>query len=76
MQPSTDETPERKLLRQHPGIREFVESLSEYTQWRANLATVSIDAERFFVMGGDQLKDDDQILVEWIRLFRPELIKD
>ncbi|KAM3093835.1 hypothetical protein ACKFKF_28420 [Phormidesmis sp. 146-12] len=76
MKPSTDETPERQLLKQYPGVREFVELLPEYTQWRSNLATVFIDAEKFFVMRSDQLMDDDQILVEWIRLFRPELIED
>lgn len=64
MYPSTDETPEYQLLKKHSGVRELVESLPEYTQWRSNLATVFIDAEKFFVMRGDQLMDDDQILVE------------
>lgn len=76
MQPSPDETSEQQLLKKHLGVREFVESLPEYTQWRSSLTTVYVDTEEFAVVRGDQLMDKDQILVEWIRLFRPELIED
>jgi hypothetical protein len=63
-------------LEEFPGIRKIVESIPEYVEWRDRLKMVQVDGEVFFVIGGDQLMDNDEILIEWIRLFRPELIKD
>ena len=76
MQPSRNETHTLQQLGKFPDIREIVESIPEYVEWRDQLSTVQVDGEGFFVLGGDQLMDNDQILVEWIHLFRPELMED
>jgi hypothetical protein len=69
------QTPERRLLDQHPAIRDLVGSLPGFLKWRDSLPRVVVDGETFWVLGGDQLKDHDQITVEWIRRFRPELLE-
>jgi hypothetical protein len=66
-----DKTRESQLLAQHPGLREQVESLPEFLIWRSALPKVEVDDELFYVVGGDQLKDQDQIIIEWTRRFRP-----
>jgi hypothetical protein len=71
-----DETPESRLLREHPGLREYVEALPAFIQWREVLPKVDVDAEEFAVVGGDRLMDSDQLIVEWVRLFRPGLLRD
>jgi hypothetical protein len=76
MQPSRNGIHELQQLGKFPGIRKIVESIPEYVEWRDQLSTVQVDGEGFFVIGGDQLMDNDQILVEWIHLFRPELLED
>lgn len=67
-------TQESRLLDEYPGLREFVESLPEFLQWHQNQPHVEVDDEAFTVVGGDQLKDRDQTIVEWVRRFRPELL--
>ena len=67
-------TPEARLLAEYPGVREDVSSLPEFTRWLDALRVVEIDGEIFNVLGGDQLKDHDQVVVEWVRRFRPELL--
>jgi hypothetical protein len=71
-----DETPESRLLDANPGIREHIRSLPEFLRWRAQVPKVEIDDETFGVIGGDRLMDDDQLMVEWARLFRPGLIRE
>ena len=68
------QTPEAALLDQHPGLRELVSALPEFIAWRDNLPVVEVDGEVFYVVGGDQLKDHDQLSVAWINQFRPNLL--
>lgn len=68
-------TPESRLLDQHPGVRELIESLPEFITWRGTLPVVVVDHESFYVFGGDQLREDDQIIVEWVRQRKPELLE-
>ena len=71
-----DKTPESHLLDANPGAREHIQSLPEFQQWRARVPKVEIDGETFGIIGGDRLMDDDQLMVEWARLFRPGLIRE
>lgn len=66
-------TREAVILDQHPGLREHVAALPEFVTWRDALPMVLIDGETFYVVGGDQPKDDDQISVAWINQYRPHL---
>lgn len=70
-----ESTHETALLDQHPGLRERVAVLTDFIAWRARMPQVSIDGESFHVLGGDQLKDRDQLMVAWINQFRPHLLK-
>jgi hypothetical protein len=70
-----EQTPESRLLDQHPGVRELVEKLPEFIAWVGALPVVEVDGETFYVVGGDQLKDRDQVIVEWVRLYWPGLLE-
>ena len=73
---SEDSTYERRLLDSRPGVRRIVQALPEFVQWRVRLAKVDVDGEEFAVVGGDRLMDSDQLVVEWSRRFRPNLLKE
>ena len=70
-----ERTSEAELLDRNPGVREIVASLPEFLAWRHALPVVEIDGETFYVVGGDQLKDHDQVSVTWLNQFRPHLLK-
>ena len=70
-----ESTHETALLNQHPGLRERVEGVPDFVAWRAGMPQVLIDGELFHVLGGDQLKDRDQLMVAWINQFRPHLLQ-
>lgn len=63
------------LLDQHPGLRERIDALPAFSAWCARMPVVDIDGERFHVLGGDQLKDHDEVIVSWINQFKPNLLK-
>ena len=68
-------TPETALLNRHSGAREHVAALPAFISWRDALPVVEVDNERLYVIGGDQLKDHDQIIVAWLQQFRPNFFK-
>lgn len=68
-------TSEANLLSRHPGARECLATLQDFIAWRDALPIVEVDNETFYVVGGDQLKDHDQISVAWINQFRPDFFK-
>lgn len=70
-----DPTPETALLDRHPGLRERVAGLADFRTWRDGMPQVEIDGEVLHVLGGDQLKDRDQLMVAWINQYRPHLLK-
>ena len=74
MCPNYDKTIEAQLLDAHPDIRDEVGRQREFINWKSSLPSVVIDGERLYVRGGDMLKDEAQIIFEWIRAFRPELL--
>jgi hypothetical protein len=59
----------------HPGAREHVTALPDFISWRDALPVVEVDNERLYVIGGDQLKDHDQIIVAWVQQFRPNFFQ-
>jgi hypothetical protein len=66
-------TAETTLLNRHPGVRECVAAMPAFLAWKDSLRAVEVDGETLFVIGGDQLKDLDQVIVAWTNQFRPEL---
>jgi len=51
-----------------------VSSLPEFRQWLDSLPQVVVDDVRYYVRGGDMLKDSDEVLWEWARKNRPDLM--
>ncbi|WP_371666960.1 hypothetical protein OG985_04730 [Streptomyces sp. NBC_00289] len=72
---SEQRTQESRLLDRFPGLRESVASLPEFIAWNNSFPLIDVDAESLRVARGDQLMDRDQMMVEWIRLFRPQLLE-
>ncbi|MFD9936728.1 hypothetical protein ACFWZ6_26760 [Streptomyces massasporeus] len=72
---SEQRTQESRMLDRFPGLRDSVASLPEFIAWNDSFPLVEVDAESFRVARGDQLMDRDQMMVEWIRLFRPQLFE-
>jgi hypothetical protein len=70
-----ESTHESALLDRHPGLRERVAALADFNAWCAGMPQVSIDGELLHVLGGDQLKDRDQLMVAWLNQYRPHLLK-
>lgn len=58
----------------HPEVKEQVCSLTEFQEWFQSLPEVVIDEVKYYVRGGDMLKDTDEVLWEWARKNRPDLI--
>lgn len=58
----------------HPEVKEAVCSLTEFQEWMEGLPEVVVDEVKYYVRGGDMLKDSDEVLWEWVRKHRPDLI--
>ncbi|HEX2053816.1 MAG TPA: hypothetical protein VHJ78_08850 [Actinomycetota bacterium] len=65
---------ESLLSQRHPNVKDAVCSLPEYQQWVQSLPEVVVDDVTYYVRGGDMLKDFDQVLWEWTRKNRPDLL--
>jgi hypothetical protein len=65
---------EARLSRKHPGLKDAVCSLPEFQEWVQSLPTVVVDDFKYFLRGGDMLKDHDQVVWEWARKNRPDLL--
>lgn len=62
-----DKTSEGRLLDKHPDIRSDAIASPEFQDWMAGLPTVVVDDVKYYIRGGDMLKDEDQIVFEWAR---------
>jgi hypothetical protein len=58
----------------HPEVKEAICSLTEFQEWMHQLPEVVVDEVKYYVRGGDMLKDSDEVLWEWARKHRPDLI--
>jgi hypothetical protein len=76
MQYQTPPTYEGQILQQHPDVREKIVSSSEFKEWKQNLTFLEIDEEVLYVRGGDMLKDEDQIVFEWVMKCHPEWLPE
>lgn len=70
-----DEPSREGLLSQrHPEVKRRVASLPEFQQWMGSLSEVEVDDVKYYVRGGDMLRDADQVMWEWVRRNRPDLL--
>jgi hypothetical protein len=65
---------EAQILDNNPEVRAAVSESEAFRAWKEDLPTVNVDQVRYYVRGGDMLKDEDQIMLEWARRFRPGLL--
>jgi hypothetical protein len=65
-----EKTFEALLLEDHPEVRNTVLASEEFIAWRNRLPSVVVDGVKYYIRGGDMLKDEDQIVVEWARKTR------
>jgi hypothetical protein len=79
-----DRSREQRLLDDHPGLRKRVSQMDDFIRWRATFSELPIEGETFWVrpridendLGDDRPKDHDQLIVEWINRFHPDLLED
>jgi ribosomal protein L16 Arg81 hydroxylase len=56
-----------RFLALHADLRERIEKDEAFQNWLGQFATVTVDNETYFVVGGDQLRDRDELVLEWAR---------
>jgi hypothetical protein len=56
-----------RFLAQHRELRERVQKDQAFRDWLRQFRTVTVDDETYFVVGGDQLRDEDELVLEWAR---------
>lgn len=56
-----------RLFQRHPNLRNQVTSDPEFEGWKDQLKTVIVDQARYFVVGGDILKDEDELALDFAR---------
>lgn len=67
MSNDVDRSFEARVLDRYPDIRKAVSESTDFLVWRDSLPSVDVDNERFYIRGGDMLKDEDQVVFEWAR---------
>lgn len=52
-------------MARRPDVRHLVSEDAKFQEWRDSIRKVVVDDEKFYIRGGDQLVDDDQLVFEW-----------
>jgi hypothetical protein len=55
------------ILAELPSIREQAQASRDFRNWLETHKAVDVDGTRFYVVGGDMLKDDDEMIFSWAR---------
>jgi hypothetical protein len=56
-----------QFLKRRPEIRQEVTAREDFQRWRSGFRTVVVDGVQYYVMGGDMLRDEDELILEWAR---------
>ncbi|MGH8907664.1 MAG: hypothetical protein ACRD0K_14355 [Egibacteraceae bacterium] len=56
-----------RFLKNRPDIRNQVVNSQAFQGWRSGLGTVEVDGVKYYVIGGDMLLDEDEIILQWAR---------
>ena len=56
-----------RFLRKQTELRNRVLKSAEFKEWFGGFKHLDIDGERLYVCGGDMLKDQDELILEWAR---------
>jgi hypothetical protein len=63
----SEQTFEGEYLKGHTDVRKKVTGSKGFREWKKQLPTIVVDGVKYYIRGGDMLKDEDQIIVEWAR---------
>jgi hypothetical protein len=56
-----------RFLARHPELRRRIESAPDFVAWRDRFKRVVIDGVEYHVVGGDMLRDADEMMLDWAR---------
>ena len=65
MSDEPEKTFESTVLDRNPDVRTAVLASKEFHAWKDDLPSVVVDDVKFYIRGGDMLKDEDQLVFEW-----------
>lgn len=65
MSDQEEKTREAQYLEAHPDVRRRVAGSQEFQAWKDQLPSVVVDDVRYYIRGGDMLRDEDQLIYEW-----------
>lgn len=71
---SDDQSFATRFFERRPDLRQKVRNSPEFQMWRDQFPHVIVDNIEYFVMGGDMLKDEDELMLEWVR--REDIVTD
>jgi hypothetical protein len=56
-----------RFMKDRGELRERILANAEFGDWIGQFKQLEIDDERLYVVGGDMLKDRDELVLEWAR---------
>jgi hypothetical protein len=56
-----------RFFARHPEVRARIAATGEFAAVRERLPTVDVDGQQYYVVGGDMLRDEDEIALDWAR---------
>ena len=56
-----------RVLARHPELRKQALGSDSFQKWLKACSTVEVDGTQFYVVGGDMLRDHDEMILNWSR---------
>ena len=56
-----------RVLARHPELRKQAMGSDSFQKWLKAYSTVEVDGTQFYVVGGDMLRDHDEMILNWSR---------
>ena len=60
-----EKTFESQILDRNPNIRSKVLESKAFHTWKDSHPSVVVDDVKYYIRGGDMLRDEDQLIFEW-----------
>lgn len=58
-----------KFFQHRPDLRGEIDNSTHFQEWKNRFRTVIVDNIPYFVVGGDMLKDEDELALDFAREF-------